>query len=384
MTTKTPALGTLSLLFLAGLAGCQARLSAGNLWGSKSPSNTAAGPGSTEGSTPKESKGFAKECGKYSAEQKATARAAFAKAPPDYCKDIEQLGNYDDAYSHGISGSIEIASKQLGWYPADVERIKTVPTKYGALMCAQRDDNDGRAGMMERRWVDAKEAMAKFDVVLDAYAKKAPTQLSLNLAKAVSLMEGYKAKGTARDKDDRSLLGDSSSDVRFTMRSAELNLLTIKTVKGGQSPDYLKAKSDYETTEKKIVQINEEIADAIIEKTEPPKDVYAGADKASLKASVRAHWLKDYPTDKVLGVYLPGKDWERKTGAQWIEASNSVVSYDNSWLSVAIVTKLDDKVGEIWLLDMRKDHIDGGKLKLDYVFKDSRAKIGKVLVKKVK
>lgn len=375
----------LALVSLLLLTGCQARLGLPSLvtGGSGSSGTPSASSGSSEhGEAKKPQGGFTAECGKYTADQKAQARTQFQTAPKEFSEDLDQFGKYEDAYANGLSGSAEYQKKLLGWWPKDVARVKSAPAKYGAYMCAMRDDQ-GYASMMERRWLDAKEAAAKFEVALATAGKQAPAALAADLSKAESLMQEAKQKGDGHDKNGRSLLGDSSSEVRIVMEHAQLEVLVIETTQGKESPAAKKAHDDYAETDAKLVSVNGEIADMIVAKAEVPKDGYAGGDKASLKSAVRAHWAKEYPSDKILAVYLVSHEWERKSGAQYIEATSSVQSYDNSWLEGAVVTKLDDKTAEVWRVDLRKDHIDGGKLKMDYVFRDARVKT-KVLAAKVK
>lgn len=108
----------------------------------------------------------------------------------------------------------------------------------------------------------------------------------------------------------------------------------------------------------KYDELERKISEAI---TLPP-DQYQGKDGAKLRA-VFAKYAESWTKRPVVKVVLRYPDWGRKSGSSI--QGDSIVHYDQGFMSSYVVVKGEQGAGEIWEFVPRKDFLDDGKVKFD-------------------
>lgn len=356
---------------LVVLAGCVPR--AGISAGQTAPLTAFAAP-------PVVSTGPNAACAPFGAAQKSEALATYGKKPPQLTKDTGDVDTLADAYGHGLDASPDVAMAQLLQYPVDVRVLERVERKYGAFMCAEREAIDG-PGEMERELKAATQAMQAFRGDIERRAGTARNELSEKLGSAESLMKGYRAKSVSVDAKKRSLLGDSASDVRESLRGAEVVLRALEITRGPDAADTVRARAEVEATRATLNRMNDEIATVNLPIAPAPNEAYFGGDRAAIKAAVKADWKTRYPAETVVGVYLTGTKWTHKSGSYFRDRDSRIVQFDNSFLPVTVAVKSSDKSADVFTYDIRKDHLEANALKTDYAA--TREKTSKVLLKRL-
>lgn len=109
-----------------------------------------------------------------------------------------------------------------------------------------------------------------------------------------------------------------------------------------------------------IVAGPEEVRKATLNEP-PPKDVYAGKDKAELKSLVAARWKERYPGEDVVAIRFDKESWERVKNRNWVENGKYWQNVDVSTLTVRVIVRKDAETATIHGIYVQRDNDNPGK-----------------------
>jgi len=141
-------------------------------------------------------------------------------------------------------------------------------------------------------------------------------------------------------------------------------LALLRLVRGEESPEFQTAAKALDEARQHVAGLEGELLAEKAASTKPPAEAYRAPDKEKLRAQIKAHWNKAHPQDKVLRVYLVGRDWYRQQQSRYIRGDfgGKWVTYDGSFLEVEVVTQKDGKLAEVWSGKIHKDHQQRGQI----------------------
>jgi hypothetical protein len=132
--------------------------------------------------------------------------------------------------------------------------------------------------------------------------------------------------------------------------------------------DVMAAMGDDTTAhEKKIAELrqrasaaHEKVNKRLIAKAEPPEDVFQGRGGKRARALI-AKEIRDDPRfpkgGKIKRVYLRRAKWNRKAGTRWDKIGKRFERYDQSYMFAQVAVAIDNRVTEIYNVDILKDHL---------------------------
>lgn len=126
-----------------------------------------------------------------------------------------------------------------------------------------------------------------------------------------------------------------------------------------ESPTVRRLDDQYRQTFQQVYAAAEPLLVEQLAAVECPRDVYQGADQASLHAAILAAWKKAYPEDEVLAVRFHMEASVRKQGKTWREADKTWVQRDNSTLCVSVIVRTSPKIATIYPAYVYTDNLDG-------------------------
>lgn len=173
-----------------------------------------------------------------------------------------------------------------------------------------------------------------------------------------------------------------SSGVYQRLGRAHSALTALAKVKGDQDAEVVQLTRAIGEAEAQVRAQGNQLEAAAIAGRAMPVDVYAGADKAALKASILAYWQARYPKDKVLGVRFFETGWTRETN--WKLSINTAYLTDYSWLPVKVVVQTSDEVASLFPAFANTQQQGSGKTTISDDRSGSSYVVGKMLMKNVK
>ncbi|MFL5318063.1 MAG: hypothetical protein ACJ790_00305 [Myxococcaceae bacterium] len=283
--------------------------------------------------------------------------------------------------------------KGLGMFPHNILNIepriaglKAVPeyeklvadsqAKFGPWWCSAEYQGGPGVSAHENQTLKLMEAIAMFKKSEWGDPAQSKKEFDRLLSEADTKLADYQKAKVDRLPERGDSLRSSSNEVQMRVNQwATYYYEQLKMMNGEQNADVVAMKSKLDASNAKIAQAITDIDNAMAESFPMPKDEYKGKDAPAVKAA----FAKYFSDKKVLTVVLT-TDWDRKKGADWV--GNSLVNYDHSWIHGKIITKADDKNGEVWEVIARKDHLDGDKIKFDTYVPSNLGKIRLAHVKK--
>ncbi len=172
-----------------------------------------------------------------------------------------------------------------------------------------------------------------------------------------------------------------SSGVYQRLGHARSALAALAKVKGDQDAEVIQLTRALTEAEGQARALGNQLEASAIAGRAMPVDVYAGGDKAALKASVLAYWQARYPKDKVLGVRFFETAWTHETN--WKLSINTAYLTDYSWLPVKVVVQTSDEVAALFPAFANKQQ-GSGKTTISDDRSGSSYVVGKMLMKNVK
>jgi hypothetical protein len=173
-----------------------------------------------------------------------------------------------------------------------------------------------------------------------------------------------------------------SSGVYQRLGGARSALTALAKAKGDHDPEVMQLTRAIADADAQVRAQGNQLEAAAIAGRAMPVDVYAGADKAALKASILAHWQTRYPKDKVLGVRFFETAWTRETN--WKLSINTAYLTDYSWLPVKVVVQTSDDVASLFPAFANTQQQGSGKTTISDDRSGSSYVVGKMLIKNVK
>ena len=159
-------------------------------------------------------------------------------------------------------------------------------------------------------------------------------------------------------------------------------LAELEKKKGAADPAVEALRQALAAAEKQVTNLGNALDAEQTAARKMPADVYSGADKAALKASMLAYWKQTYPKDKVLGVRFFEAGWTRENN---LKASiNTIYETDYSWLPAKVVVESSAEVAALYPVFANRQNQEGGRLTISDDRSGSAFGVGKMLMKNVK
>jgi|GEM_PF-5636127 len=146
-------------------------------------------------------------------------------------------------------------------------------------------------------------------------------------------------------------------------------MTTMLDAKGYAYETFLKSHESYDATIvaeikaalKNVEETAKRLENEIIQSNVPFKDIYTGADKASLKASIQANTLKKIPNAKILRIDIITNQWTRSVEWEYNSYQTSWSKSDQSTMQAIVYIQGKDP-NHIYMLGcpLYKDNLSGG------------------------
>ncbi len=324
-------------------------------------------------------------------EQAAATLKAYgdAKGPGDasfqkmqaYVTDIKR--QVDEAGAHLNSTGVAVAPTSTSavdkatenyfkkwWELLDVAQKAVAAGEGSQAVAAAVRHHDNWKGWLSKHSAYAQALARQQELV--AHIEADGIEASIKAARAMS-QKGF-------DEKNGNFFG-LHSGVYQKLGEAKNALATLEKQKGASDPEAQKLRHALEEAEKQVAAQGASLEAAQIAERQMPVDVYAGGDKADLKAKILAYWKQKYPADKVLGVRFFEESWTRETN--WKENATSIYKTDYSWLPAKVVVETGGEVASLYPAFANKQQ-SGGKLTISDDRSGSSYGVGKMLMKNVK
>ncbi|MBI3502890.1 MAG: hypothetical protein HY063_13955 [Bacteroidetes bacterium] len=300
------------------------------------------------------------------------------KSYPDYEKDNARLKEINrEYYNHG--NYLNDLTKPANDFQKACEDTAALAKKYRDYWNASLDYNNMPGEMYnmynetQAKMNDFKKYMAQNYSGTDVLAKK-------EIEKIISETE---ESAKSKHNITASRFGGEYSNIDFYIAA-------IRMLKGTNDATAMNLQTQAEDSKKKIETMNAEVnqkyeAEQQADKkereekekkefeekaasTKCPKEIYAGADKETLRKNLTAAWktdmeCKDY---KLLKVIFHSANWEKKKGTQYERNANNTneitgTDFNYSFLEVMVVFQMPDDAPEIanmFEAEVAKDNIN--------------------------
>ncbi len=148
-------------------------------------------------------------------------------------------------------------------------------------------------------------------------------------------------------------------------------LTTMLDAKGYAYESFLKSNASYDPSIvtdiqdaiKNVEETAKKLEAEIIQSNVPFKDIYTGADKASLKASIQANTLKKIKNAKILRIDIITSQWSRNISWDYNSYQTSWSKTDQSTMQAIVYVQGKDP-NHIYMLGcpLYKDNLSGGEV----------------------
>lgn len=150
-----------------------------------------------------------------------------------------------------------------------------------------------------------------------------------------------------------------NSGVTFTLNYAKEILDAYTSFRGPGDAEGEKQRKAYQQYQAKIQAIGAKFWEKLAANEKTPPDLYAGGDKAELKAAVLKAWHDLYPKDQIVAVRFPMASWDRKRRTEYNGAISEWQSYDTSYLQARLVAKESPKFHRLFTVHLYRNNQSG-------------------------
>ncbi|MCP3920924.1 MAG: hypothetical protein GY711_35800 [bacterium] len=244
----------------------------------------------------------------------------------------------------------DLGIETLAELPKMIEYRNECEKKYAAVL-----------GLHEGRTMA--NTISGFDYQQNSFREQLPQIATLLINQAKSSLENANSIAE-KAVERRSAAQFVNGVIDATMERAENEIGLMETI-GTQATEATALRKELDETRKRLDATGKNLAKEILDGNTPPNDLYNGGDKQEFLDAVTKAWNKNHAKAEVLGMRVPMRAWERRTGWKW--ALDQFQKHDFSELQVAITIKFDAEIAHTYYAYLKRDHMAGDKLtvKLD-------------------